>query len=286
MEKKYQVFISSTFEDLKIERQAAIGCLLDMQCIPVGMEQFPASPLSQWEYITRMIDMSDYYILIIAGRYGSLDSEGNISYTEKEYQYAKNNGIPILAFLYKDITQLPSEKKEKSEELQKKLLHFRDKVQADGLIDFYSSPEELKYEIARAIRQVVSDVSASGWVRVDQIENLLDQTKIEWHPNSYDEIGQSFVTNEYIPVLSDEAKELLKEVSQDPSGQILQLNTLSGLIIQTNNKTMNSEMRGKEAIIWQDALAELKEKRLVNEKGTKHQVFQITRRGYNVAEGM
>lgn len=55
MERKYQVFISSTYEDLKTERQAAISCLLDMNCIPVGMEQFPASSLSQWEYIKKMI---------------------------------------------------------------------------------------------------------------------------------------------------------------------------------------------------------------------------------------
>ena len=66
MERKYQVFVSSTYEDLKAERQAAISCLLDMNCIPVGMEQFPASYLSQWEYIKRMIDMGDYYLLIEA----------------------------------------------------------------------------------------------------------------------------------------------------------------------------------------------------------------------------
>ena len=53
MDKKYQVFISSTYEDLKEERQAAIACLLDNNCIPVGMEQFPASPLRQWEYIKK-----------------------------------------------------------------------------------------------------------------------------------------------------------------------------------------------------------------------------------------
>ena len=84
MERKYQVFISSTYEDLKTERQAAISCLLDLNCIPVGMEQFPASSLSQWEYIKKMIDMSDYYLLIVAGKYGSIDSEGNNLFREKK----------------------------------------------------------------------------------------------------------------------------------------------------------------------------------------------------------
>lgn len=49
--KKYQVFISSTYTDLIQERSAVIQCLLDNDCIPVGMEQFPASNMSQMEYI-------------------------------------------------------------------------------------------------------------------------------------------------------------------------------------------------------------------------------------------
>lgn len=38
MEKKYQVFISSTYEDLKDERLGVIASLLTANCIPVGME--------------------------------------------------------------------------------------------------------------------------------------------------------------------------------------------------------------------------------------------------------
>ena len=52
-----------------------------MNCISVGMEQLPASSLSQWEYIKKMIDMSDYYLLIVAVKYGSIDPDENISYT-------------------------------------------------------------------------------------------------------------------------------------------------------------------------------------------------------------
>ena len=68
------------------------------------------SSLSQWEYIKKMIDMSDYYLLIVAGKYGSIDPEENISYTEKEYRYAVKSGIPVLSFLVKDIGELPSSK--------------------------------------------------------------------------------------------------------------------------------------------------------------------------------
>lgn len=36
------------------------------------MELFPASNKSQWDFIKRVIDESDFYLVIIAGKYGSI----------------------------------------------------------------------------------------------------------------------------------------------------------------------------------------------------------------------
>ena len=69
--KRYQVFISSTFVDLKAERLAVLNQLLSINCIPVGMELFPAADEEQFAYIKKLIDESDYYVVIIAGRYAS-----------------------------------------------------------------------------------------------------------------------------------------------------------------------------------------------------------------------
>ena len=68
MEKKYQVFVSSTYRDLATERQDVIQALLGLDCIPVGMELFPAADDDQWTLIKRLIDDCDYYILIVGGR--------------------------------------------------------------------------------------------------------------------------------------------------------------------------------------------------------------------------
>jgi hypothetical protein len=87
MDIRYQVFISSTFADLKDERGAIFQTLMEMDCIPAGMELFPAMDEEQWHFIKRIIDDCDYYILVIGGRYGSMSKEG-VSYTEMEYDYA------------------------------------------------------------------------------------------------------------------------------------------------------------------------------------------------------
>lgn len=103
----YQVFISSTFEDLQDERLKILNTLLTFSCIPAGMELFSAASEEQFEYIKKVISQVDYYILIVAGRYGSVTRDG-ISYTEKEFDYAKKIGIPILVFLHKHPENLSS----------------------------------------------------------------------------------------------------------------------------------------------------------------------------------
>ena len=70
MKKMYQVFVSSTYEDLIDERIKVLNALLSFSCIPAGMELFSAGCDEQFEYIKRVIDRVDYYVLIVAGRYG------------------------------------------------------------------------------------------------------------------------------------------------------------------------------------------------------------------------
>ena len=99
MERRYQVFVSSTYEDLREERQSVIQVLLELDCIPAGMELFPAATEEQWEFIKGVIDECDYYIVIVGGRYGSTDKAG-LSYTEKEYDYAVDRGKPVIGFYH------------------------------------------------------------------------------------------------------------------------------------------------------------------------------------------
>jgi hypothetical protein len=106
MDKVYQVFVSSTFADLEEERRIVSNGLAKAGFIPAGMELFPATDVQQLEYIKRVMDRSDYYIVIVGGRYGSL-ADGGVSFTEKEYEYAVEKGLPVLAFLHRDPKSIP-----------------------------------------------------------------------------------------------------------------------------------------------------------------------------------
>lgn len=51
MDKKYQIFISSTYEDLKEERSEVVATILKSNHFPIGMEMFSADNVEQWEQI-------------------------------------------------------------------------------------------------------------------------------------------------------------------------------------------------------------------------------------------
>lgn len=168
MEKRYQVFVSSTFTDLIDERQAAIKAILELDHIPAGMELFPASDEAAWELIRDVIRVSDYYVLIVGGRYGSMDETG-IGYTEKEYDYAVSEKKPIIPFLHQNPDNLPRGKTETDAKAWDKLKQFREKIEKAHTCVYWNSADSLKASIVLGITSAAKRHPAIGWVRADQV---------------------------------------------------------------------------------------------------------------------
>jgi hypothetical protein len=167
MEKRYQVFVSSTYRDLEDERQEVMHALLELDCIPSGMELFPAANDAQWTLIKKVIDDCDYYVLISAGRYGSVGDEG-LSYTEMEYRYALQINKPIIAFLHRDPGKIIAEKTESSEDGRAKLVAFR--VLAEKkLCKYWDDAQELGSVVSRSLVQLMKSTPAVGWVRANEL---------------------------------------------------------------------------------------------------------------------
>lgn len=168
MTKKYQVFVSSTYSDLVEERKEATRAILECDCFPSGMELFQASNKPQWEVIKSVIDDCDYYLLIIAGRYGSLgtDDEGKqISYTEMEFNYALKQNKPVIAFIHRNPENIKSALVEKK--YIKQLNTFRERVKKDRMIQFWETKEDLRSSIILGLQNLIKTVPAQGWIRVE-----------------------------------------------------------------------------------------------------------------------
>ncbi|MET7704053.1 DUF4062 domain-containing protein [Streptomyces sp. NPDC005485] len=169
MQKRYQVFISSTRKDLEVERRKLTNALLKSQYIPVGMEHFPASPEQAWPIIKRFIDECDFYVLVIAGMYGSINPDNGLSYTESEYLYAAEANKPLLAFVHEDIKKLKAEKVELNSRKRRQLEAFTKRVEASLVRAAWNNPDDLASEVITALNAATQYSSAVGWVRADSV---------------------------------------------------------------------------------------------------------------------
>lgn len=97
MKKKLQVFISSTYEDMKLERQKAVEAILAAGHIPAGMELFASENEKQWAVIQRWIRESDVFLILLGGRYGSIEPTSKKSYIHCEFEYALSKKKPIMS---------------------------------------------------------------------------------------------------------------------------------------------------------------------------------------------
>ena len=167
--KEYSVFVSSTYKDLIEERNEVLQALLELDCIPIGMELFPATDDDQWTLIKELIDECDYYILILSGRYGSLSKKG-ISYTQMEYEYAISIGVPVISFLHKYPDQIILAKSEKDSEKILKLESFR-KLVSEKMIKTWESPQELGSVVSRSLVKLIKNKPRIGWVKADKISS-------------------------------------------------------------------------------------------------------------------
>ncbi len=164
MQKKYQIFVSSTFRDLVEERQAVLEAILELNHIPCGMEAFPASNSTPFELIKKMIEDSDYYVLIIGARYGSLNEIG-ISYTEMEYDYAIELGKPILCFIHNSPDEIPSKNVDTKGVLIKKLEKFKSKV-SKHIVKHWKTKYELKSYVLSSLSISFQLHPMNGWVKM------------------------------------------------------------------------------------------------------------------------
>jgi len=173
--RRLQVFISSTFSDLKTERQAAVEAILSAGHIPAGMELFTAGDESQMEVIKQWIDESDVYLLILGGRYGSIEPRTGKSYTQLEYEYALNLNKAFFACVVNESAIDERVKLHGSGSIEKenphKLKEFRKDV-LGHLVKFWDDPKDIKIAIGETLSQLSRREDLTGWVRPSRTADM------------------------------------------------------------------------------------------------------------------
>ncbi|MEB7733449.1 DUF4062 domain-containing protein [Mammaliicoccus sciuri] len=180
IEKKFQIFVSSTYKDLKKERQALVEAILESNNIPAGMELFNASSSSQWQIIEKWIKEADIVVLLVGERYGTIDDKSGKSFTHLEFDYATKLNKPIFVFKMSEdyIKQREINEKAKLVEQtnQTKFKEFTDLILKDrnSSLDI-DSIDKLKLEVTKSLYSETKNLPG-GWVKhfdvQDSNENL------------------------------------------------------------------------------------------------------------------
>lgn len=292
-DKKLQVFVSSTFTDLKTERQAAVEAILSSGNIPAGMELFSAGDESQMTVIKRWIDESDVYLLILGGRYGSIEPKSGKSYTHLEYEYANEIRKPLFTVV---VSKMGIEFKIKSggidfieQQNPQKYKEFKETVE-QNLVRFWDDTKDIKLAIHETLSEFTYRKDLLGWIRGDNQINTailaeeiarLTKENSDLHNQLQDRQSEMHIT--YAGLSYVQLKNMLLNemtVSKSPEN----VKTLFDFLMETGTELSKGTYGNKEHENFEKLeLYKIVEKRFY--KGEKsifgHHLFHFTNDGQN-----
>ena len=249
--------------DVVYEWNAVHSNLRRIVLLPVGWETHSSPEMgapAQEIINNQVLAKCDLLVGVFWTRIGT-PTERHLSGTVEEIERHISTGKP--AMLYFSSQPIVPDMVE-SDQIQK-LRTFKESCQSHGLYERYDSYADFKDKFYRHLQLKINEHS---------IFKDIDA------PSS-NEILESKIT---IPSLIPEARTLLKETSQDPSGIIIHAKSVGGAVIQTNGKNFIPSNERREIVKWEHALEQLISNELVIDSGHRREVFQITNLGFQIAD--
>ena len=281
-DKKLQVFVSSTYADLREERQAAVEAILSSGNIPAGMELFCVDDKLQMTIIERWIDESDVYLLILGGRYGTVEAKTGKSYTHLEYEYALAKGKPLFAAVINDdalrsrVTSIGVSAIE--QEYCEEYIIFKSTV-LNNPLKFWDTKKDIKIAIHETLAEFRYRKELVGWIRGDNninsrilAEEIARLTKENSELRNKNTVKENIDTSSYANLTYYQLEVLLKREKVEIDGMELDL---FHYLLMIGNELVNAYDPGDKVKI----ISKLKLYKLV-----KHKAFGIyifTEDGHN-----
>ena len=172
LDKRYQVFISTSGSDMQPERMTLSQTLIGMGFFSWGLEQ--RTPLST-AFARRQIDDCDYVIMLLGSQYGEQSVSG-VGYMHLEYIYAVTKQKPIIVFMHEDPESRDLCLHDHKPELREKFQEFRKLLQNEvDQIFTYRSLRDLELAVRLNMSQMLERYPVQGWVRPQDTQALHDE---------------------------------------------------------------------------------------------------------------
>lgn len=253
----------SIMRDVIYEWNAVHSSSRNIVLLPIGWESHtsPEMGSSPQEIINKQIlDKCDLLIGVFWTRIGTKTNHYASGTVEEIEKHIKSEKPAMLYFSSQPVAMDTVDLKQIEE-----LKVFKESCQSRGLYESYDSHTDFKEKFYRHLQ-----------IKLNEHTLFKDiETK---------SIGEVIESNTQLPSLAEEARILLKEASLDSHGNIMKIRTLSGTIVQTNNKNFTSSSDRREVAKWEAAIEELILNNLLVEIGHKGESFEISNLGYQVAD--
>lgn len=172
LDKRYQVFITTSGKEMQPERMVVSQTLIGMGFFSWGLEQ--RTPLST-AFARRQIDDCDYVLLLLGSQYGEQSVSG-VSYLNLEYIYAVTKQKPIIVFMHESPDSREAYLKEENPVLKNKFNEFRNQLQKEvEQVITYRTLRDLELAVRSYLPQMLERYPVVGWVRPQSIQVLQDE---------------------------------------------------------------------------------------------------------------
>lgn len=172
LDKRYQVFISTSGAEMQPERIILSQTLVGMGFFSWGLEQ--RTPLNT-AFARRQIDDCDYVVILLGSQYGEQSVSG-VGYMHLEYIYAVTKQKPIIVFMHEDPASRDHSLHDAKPELQEKFKEFRQLLQQEADQVFcYRTLRDLEMAVRLNMPQMLERYPVSGWVRPQNTQALHDE---------------------------------------------------------------------------------------------------------------
>ena len=172
LDKRYQVFITTSGKEMQPERMVVSQTLIGMGFFSWGLEQ--RTPLST-AFARRQIDDCDYVLLLLGSQYGEQSVSG-VSYLNLEYIYAVTKQKPIIVFMHESPDSREAYLKEENPALKNKFNEFRNQLQKEvEQVITYRTLRDLELAVRSYLPQMLERYPVVGWVRPQSIQVLQDE---------------------------------------------------------------------------------------------------------------
>lgn len=244
--------------------------------MPVGWETHSSPDLGgrpQALINKNVLEMCDLLVGVFWTRIGTPTGEAE-SGTAEEIRKHVEAGKPAMVYF----STAPVAPESLDPDQYKALTDFKDWCLGQGLIDEYDNLAAFSEKFRRQVQIVIRDneylKGLAGGALLDRANSGSAETEV-----IIEQAGDSIE-------LSNESRKLIVEASKDKAGQIISVRYLSGQAIQTNNINFTDSADRRSVARWEAALEQLLFQELIVARGHKNEIFEVTAKGYKIADSL